>query len=72
MLRQDLLDLFDELKGNHSRLKDVQDQTTFTPDKVILDKTAIAEATLDRFEKHFEYMTKIAHQSKRYSMRERS
>ena len=30
------------------------------PDKSLYDKAAIAEATLDRFEKHFEYLTKVA------------
>ena len=62
MLRQDLLDLFDELKGNHSRLEKEKTKSKdySLPDKTILDKTAIAEATLERFEKHFEYLTKVA------------
>ena len=60
MLKQDLHDLFDELKGNHSRMKNSPDKQGFVADKAILDKTAIAEATLDRFEKHFDYMTRVA------------
>ena len=59
MLRQDLLDLFDELKGNQSRIEKGKKEE-YCPDKTLLDKTAIAEATLNRFEKHFEYLTKVA------------
>jgi len=64
LFKQTIYDLFDELRGEHSRVgaKKVNKNTPIL-DKVLQEKLVDAEAKLEKLDGHFEYLASTAEKS---------
>lgn len=66
LFKQTIYDLFDELKGEHSRIdskKTVGRSHAIVIDKELLEKFSDAETKLDKLDSHFEYLASAAEKS---------
>ena len=61
MFKQTLLDLFDEVKGNHSRIGNINGRRNsaggMNIDPAVIEKVTDAEQKLEKVESHFEWIT---------------
>ena len=67
MFKQTMFDIFDEFKGDHSRLKalDPQERAVngVVMDQTLKDKLSDVEEKLEKLEVHFEYLATTAEKS---------
>lgn len=75
MFKQHMFDLFDEFKGNHSRVQAVRPSATsphLLLDSTLREKLREAESKLDKLEVHFEHLASMAEKSEKLNQQNRT
>lgn len=64
LFKQTIYDLFDELRGEHSRIGSKKlAKNNLVLDKIVLEKLCDAEQKLEKLDQHFEYLASAAEKS---------
>ena len=67
MFKQNLYDLLDEVKGNHSRV-DKPANGAIIVDQTLQEKLAEVESKLEKLDVHFEYLASTAEKSEKLNI----